>query len=215
MQSSAIQVSVRATHGKGDASRLRKLGLVPAVVYGHRKETALLQVDAKALDKVLAMFGRGGLVDLDIRGSAAGSQHKTVLVKDVQHGILDRHIVHIDFQEVAMDEKAKVSIPIVVIGEDDRHKDAGTVQHFLREVHVSALPADIPVRASVDATGMGPGETVRVRDLHLGDRVQIETPLDEVVFTISHPHSADDDESEPNDQHPVQATSPAVVNEGE
>lgn len=185
MQSAVMKARIRESHGKGEVSRLRKDGLVPAVVYGREKETALLQVEAKELDKVIKLFGNRGLVDLSI-DTAAGSIKKKVLIKDLQINSIDGKVVHLDLQEVSMDQKVSAAIPIVFVGEEKREKDAGVIQHFLREVHVEALPSDLPTRAVLDVSILQPGDTVRVSDLNLGAEVVISTPHDEVIASVSH-----------------------------
>src|SRR5437762_1711781 len=49
----SLAASPRTTTGKGAARQTRFRGKVPAVIYGHGRETQSLEVEAKALEKAL------------------------------------------------------------------------------------------------------------------------------------------------------------------
>ena len=52
--------------GKGHAKELRGEGLIPAVVYGKDVDSQLIQIEARALDKVLLVAGTHQLISLQI-----------------------------------------------------------------------------------------------------------------------------------------------------
>ncbi|MBI2149602.1 MAG: 50S ribosomal protein L25, partial [Acidobacteria bacterium] len=62
-----VNAQSRAERGKNAARRLRRQGLIPAVVYGGRGGTVAIAVDPKSLQKVLrSEAGRNAILKLDV-----------------------------------------------------------------------------------------------------------------------------------------------------
>src|SRR3990167_7765151 len=92
--------------------KLRTEGLIPAHVFGHKVKTEHIQVKLGDFTKVFEKAGETGIIDL-----AVDSQKKPVLVRNVQvHPVTDQPL-HIDFYQVNLAEKVKVSVPLEIIGE--------------------------------------------------------------------------------------------------
>src|ERR1051325_10167081 len=68
----SISAKARDDRGKNAARRIRREGLIPAVVYGGKGETMTVAVDPKSLQKVLrSESGRNTILKLDIGGKGA------------------------------------------------------------------------------------------------------------------------------------------------
>ena len=102
---------------------LRHQGLVPAVLYGRDLETKLLQIDARSLQRVLAIAGSHQLISLQI-----GDQNpQMTLAREIQRDIIKRNYLHVDFYAVKMDEKVQAQIPLVLTGISPAVRDQGGV----------------------------------------------------------------------------------------
>lgn len=176
----AIDVQRRTDRGKGAARRLRRQGKVPGVVYGRNTDNLHLEVDANALNRLLASAGGGGLIDLAIEG-----QTKTVLIRDVQREPDRDDILHVDFHAVDLDQEVQTQVPVVLVGEDQRESDGGVVTQLVREVTVTCMPADIPERIEADVSGLGIGESLLVSDLKAPEGVNIISPGEDVVVNVT------------------------------
>ena len=182
MAETSVSVQSRSERGKGAAKRLRRSGLVPAVVYGGSKETEAVALDPKAILKVLrSEAGRNTILTLDIEG---GSQDNVILKDWVVDPVLET-ILHADFQRIAMDKILRVTIPILVRGEAIGVKaEDGLLDMVMREVGAECLPADIPERIECDVTDLHLHESLRVRDLPVPKGVTILDQPDGVVVHV-------------------------------
>ncbi|MGZ6312441.1 MAG: 50S ribosomal protein L25 [Candidatus Limnocylindrales bacterium] len=174
----------REITGKAVA-RLRREGLLPAVLYGHGHASESLQVDAKQFEVLRRHSGRNALVDLKVDGSGA----QPVMVYGVQEHPVTRRPLHVDFFLVKMTEEMTVDVPVVMIGESYAvAKSGGTLLHLLDTVKVRALPADVPSALELDVTPLETFEAMLyVRDLRAQERVTIVTDGDEPLARVQPP----------------------------
>ena len=74
-------------------------------------------------------------------------------------------------------------------GRDD---DIGVLDHSLRELVVSCLPANIPDVVEVDVSGMGMNSSIKVEDITLPPNVTLVTELDRSVASVVAPVSEEE-----------------------
>jgi large subunit ribosomal protein L25 len=173
--------------------QVRQAGLVPAVLYGREIESTPLQVEAKALQKVLKEAGSHQLISLQI------SKRKPVmtLVRDVQRNSLKHNYVHVDFYAVKMDEKVKASVPLVIEGVSPAIKDRGGIlTHGLDEVEIECLPADLISAISVNIDSLVDFHSViTVADLKVPASITILSDPDSMVARVEAPRTAEEVEA--------------------
>ena len=139
-----VSAASRTDRGKNAARRLRKSGMVPAVIYGGKGDNLAVSVDPKALQKVLrSEAGRNTILKLDIAGHGAAN----AILKSWQVDPVKENFLHADFFRIAMDVAIRVTVPIHAIGEARGVKvDGGILELVLRALPVECLPGDIPER---------------------------------------------------------------------
>ncbi len=174
----------RQVTGK-EVARLRRQGIVPAVVYGHGQPSEALQVDARAFEQLRRRVGRNALVDLHVDNG----RPSPVLVHAVQEHPVNRHVLHVDFLLVRMTEEMTVDVPIALTGTSDAvEKQGGTLLHLIDHVRVRALPADLPDALELDVTPLRSFEEVlHVRDLLVPPRVTLLTDPEEPIARVQPP----------------------------
>jgi len=181
-----LQVETRLTAGKGTARKLRRQGMLPAVMYGQSPDQhLLLQVPSHTFMKELGKEARGRLVSLKV-----GRKKHTVLVKDLQEDPVRGDVIHIDFQAVGLDEEVQTQAPIVLVGEENRERDGGIVSQTLREAQIACLAANIPDSLEVDVSSLKLNETLTVADIQAPEGVRILDDPDVTVVTILAPRRA-------------------------
>lgn len=160
---------------------LRRKGLVPVVLYGHKREPLSLQIEERALRRTLKQAGGYHLISLDIKGEPHMS-----LAREVQQHPLTRAILHADFQEVVMDEKLTLSVPLHFVGDAPAVKAGlGLLIHSREAVQIEALPADLINFIAVDVSSLAvAGSSIHVSDLRVPERVRIITDAHETVARI-------------------------------
>jgi len=187
MERANLDASVRPGKGKTGARRVRKGGQVPAIVYGHGRESLAVTVEAKALRATLHTHaGLNVLIDLDIRSNGTADK-QLVIVKELQRDIFTHDILHVDFQAISLEETLEAHVPVVLVGTPKGVVDGGVLDQHLREVLVECLPTLIPERIEVDVGGLTVGHAIHAGELTIPERVTLLTPPGEVVATVLAP----------------------------
>ncbi len=182
----ALTAKSRDGRGKGRARRLRRDGLVPAVLYGEAGENRLLAIEAKQLDAIHRTAGRGSfLIELEVEGDTG--DRSLALMREVQHHPTRGDILHVDLQHISLKKKIHLTVPVVLSGEPVGVKTSGGVLELLiREVEVECLPGDIPTELRVDVSGLDVGDSLHISDVMI-PAVTILTALDTAVATVARP----------------------------
>ena len=157
-----VEAKPRQSGTKNDARRIRKSGLIPAVLYGAGLEPLTIAVDPKQIRRILTSeSGHNTIFDL-----AAGGDSGKAMIVDWQYEPVKGALLHVDLKRIAMDQLLRVSVPITLKGEAPGVKlQGGILEQMMREVEIECLPADIPSHIDVDVTGLGLHGVIRVSDL--------------------------------------------------
>lgn len=163
MQTFKIEGQVREGRGKGPARRTRSTGMVPAVLYGGKKDAISLTVDAKQVARILrSETGHNTIFTVTV---ANGGDEKA-MVRDWQVDPISGKLLHVDLFRIAMDVRMRVMVPVHTFGEPQGVKlQGGVFETVTREVEVECLPGDIPEEFRVDVTEMMIGKQLRAADL--------------------------------------------------
>jgi len=209
-----LEARSRDTIGKNEARRLRRDGLIPAVLYGgqavgEQPVGRPIAVDPKVLSRILhSQSGVNTLIGLQVDGAAESAR---VLVKEYQLDPVSHALLHADFYRIAMDRLLTVTVPIVLQGESRGVKQQGGLVDFVhREIEVECLPADIPEQITVDITELMLGESVRVRDLAPGAWKPLSEPEMMLVHIVA-PRA----EAEPTEEEAAAAATAVVATPAE
>jgi large subunit ribosomal protein L25 len=189
-----VKLSARTrTHVGGSVrNKLKRDGLVPAVIYGGKEAPQPLQVGARELGTLLSHArGENILVELEIENDGAKST-KMALIQEVQHATLSGAIVHVDFHAVNMNEVLHTSVPIESEGESIGVRSfGGILEQSLRSLEISCLPKDLPEVISVDVSALKVGDSLHVKDLPLPAGVTALDDADLTVFLVAAPAVAE------------------------
>jgi large subunit ribosomal protein L25 len=190
-----LKVERRDAAGKGVARKIRAVGGVPGVVYGHGVEPMKVTVDSKELFHVLhTEQGMNVLIDLRV-----DSEHLLAMPREVQRDHLRGRFLHVDFIRIARDEKIAVEVPIHIVGESHGVKEGGVVEHHLWDLHVECFPQDVPSAVEADITALGINESLKVSDLTVPEKVTVLTPLEETVVSVVTPQILKVEEAVPEE----------------
>lgn len=176
-----LQVNVRQRKGKSYRKELARRGMIPGVVYGKAVGSIPVEVELKPLQKILSS-NPNAIIDLTIKGSGLEKEKQCkVLIKDAQYGIIQHDLISVDLHQISLDNKVETTVPLNITG---KAAPGGIVQHTLRELRVSCLPADIPQEITVSIDGLPVGDTITVGDIAVGDKVEVLDAPDIVVVTV-------------------------------
>jgi len=174
----------RTVTGKRVA-RLRRAGRLPAVVFGHGRESQPVTLDAHEFDLLRRHTGATALVDLRVDGDKA----LPVLLHGVQTHPVSRTPLHVDLFAVRMTEEITVDVPLVAVGHAPAvETGGGTLLHMLESVRVKALPGNLPQSIEYNVDGLVDFEAaIHVRDLAIPAGSTLLTELDELVARVQAP----------------------------
>jgi len=185
MKSVALNASVRAQTRRNANKHLRASGRIPAVIYGRNAAPQSLDVDAKELGGIFHHSASENLlVDLTVKDDAKGK--RLALVQEVQHHPLTGNVLHVDFHEVAENEKVTISIPVETTGEAVGVKiGGGVLEHVLFKLKVRALPKDLPEQVVLDVSGLEVDRAIHIGDIPAVSGVEILGNKDVVVVACA------------------------------
>jgi large subunit ribosomal protein L25 len=172
-----IVAQARDEFGKGAARRIRREGLVPAVLYGHGTETRHLTLPGHQL--MLALKTPNVLLYLD--GLGKGSE--IALPKAVQRDPIKGVLEHVDLILVRRGEKVTVEVPVRVTGQISTAED-GMLNQQLIQIPLEADATNIPQGIDVDVTGMEVGQSVHASDLKLPPGVSLQVDPETLVLAV-------------------------------
>ena len=187
MEIREMHVERRQGIGKGQAKRLRRSGVVPAILYGARTEPVPLAIAPRELQRVLGAHTGGGVL-VSLRFPDEQGEARTAIIRDLQYDPVRETLLHVDLQAVSMDEEITVEVPIHVVGEAAGVKEqSGILALIQRTVEVSCLPALIPERLDVDVSRLRIGDVLTVADLRLPEGVRTLAEPTQALVTVSPP----------------------------
>ncbi len=175
-----IQARKRDRTGTSYSRRLRRHGQLPAVIYGHKRDTIHVSVDAT----LILSYIKGGahVLALEVEGTA---NPETCLVKELQFGYLGDDVVHIDFTRVNLDEEVNVQVHLNHVGEPSGLKPGAIVSHDLTSLQVTCKVNAIPDEIRVDLAVMGDEmQILTIGDLTLPPAVKAVEPPETPVVRI-------------------------------
>jgi large subunit ribosomal protein L25 len=110
MATPVLNAEIREATGKNRTRKIRKLGKIPGVVYSRGVDTKEIQFDEREVLKMLSKFGQNAKISLNLEG-----EKSFVIIKDLQRGVIDKKVMHIDLQTLSETEKIKMTMPILTV----------------------------------------------------------------------------------------------------
>ncbi len=205
-----LVVHPRDVDGSREARRLRRRGLIPAVMYGSGKPAVSIAVEEHALRAAVGTgAGMHAVLDVMIEGQ---TKPHVAIVKEFELHRVKHFVTHVDFQEIDLTETIESNVTVTLEGTPvGVSLNGGLLDVISREVTVSALPTDIPEHLTLNVEKLDVGDVAHVSDLTAPENVTILDDPDDVVCSVLAPRLA---EEEPIEGEAV-AAEPEVVGERE
>ena len=209
----------REDMGKGASRRLRRKGLVPAIIYGAGRPPRALTFDHNKVIKQLESESFYSSV-LNIK---VGDKSQAAILKDLQRHPAKRQILHMDFQRIVEDEAIRMNVPIHFLGEDVApgvKQGGGKVSHLMTDVEVTCLPKDLPEFLEVDVSALEFDTMLHLSDIKLPSGVEIPELAqgpehDQAIVAIHVIKAAPVEEAAPEEAAEPEEAAPAAEVEGE
>ena len=183
MQDYKIEVQKRELSTKKSFVKgLRRNGDIPGIYYSHdSKESIPFIVTQKVLREALKS-------DAQVYKINVGSKSRDVIIKSIQYHPITEEMTHIDLYGVDMDKKVAVKVPITIVGQSIGIKEEGGVlNQSMTEIEIECLPQDIPQNIDADISDLAIGDTLRLENITLSDKLKIVGDLDMLIASIVAP----------------------------
>lgn len=175
-----LKTTPRTATGSRASDKLRKQGLVPGIVYGHKQANVQIAVNAKELDTAIRVQ-HARVLDLEIDGKT-----ETVLIRELQWDYLGKEMIHIDFERKDRAELVRVTVP-VALRNAPKQTGGGVLDQPFHALHIECPLGAIPESIPIDITNLTLGNPIHVRDLTLPQGVKVLDAPEGVVVQLKLP----------------------------
>jgi large subunit ribosomal protein L25 len=180
-----LEVSEREERGSRRTRRLRKEGMIPGVLYGKGHSRAISVPERELRAVMTGPSGLHAILDVVIEGQK--TVHPSILA-DYQQDPIRGNISHIDLREVRLDKPIHATVAVQLVGDSAGVKAGGMLSLIARELHVEALPTDVPEHIDVDVSALEVGDVLRLADVPALEKVAfLDDPHETVIATVSVP----------------------------
>jgi len=172
------------TRPKGSKPKaLRREGLIPAALYGHKgAESMSLVAKAKDVEMLLKDASvNNTLVEVNVPDI---SWKGRALIREVQKHPWRPDIYHVSLFAVAGQDSVEVVVPIHLEGEAEGIREGGLLEQVITELTIQCPPSQIPEVINIDVTEMPIGTTLHINELNLPEGVTASDDPERTVLTI-------------------------------
>ncbi|HEX3722447.1 MAG TPA: 50S ribosomal protein L25 [Nitrolancea sp.] len=175
-----LEAERRTTKGK-EVKKMRRIGIVPGIIYGPAvAEPEMVEINARDFDSIYQSAGSSSLIDV-----AVGSVSHPVFIRHVSRHATKHTLIHAEFYAPNLDRATDVTVNVVTTG-SPADTNLGVLNHGRTDVQVRGLPASIPQQFEVDLAALvNVDDAIHVSDLVVPEGVEILTPGDEVIVSLS------------------------------
>lgn len=171
--SDTLNVKRRQETGTKVARRMRREGLVPAVLYGHGEGNVPLSVSGEEVDAV--MRHRSHVVDL------SGDEKGKAFVKDVQWDPFGMEVLHLDLERIKAGETVEVELGIRLRGTAPGVSDGGIVEQPEHSVLINCPAISIPESLELNINELKLNESLTAADLPLPEGASLLVEPETVI----------------------------------
>jgi len=177
--SDTLEVTLRTATGTKESRRLRREGLVPAILYGHGEKCVDLTAKREAVEAVIRHGSR--FVEL------TGAVKTSAVVRELQWNTFGTEPMHVDFLRVSKSDRVKVKVPIDLKGECPGQRAGGVLNLVMHELELECTADTIPDHIHAHVGHLEVGHAIKVHDLELPKGARALAAGDETVVTCMIP----------------------------
>lgn len=189
MEEIKLDVQVRKEVGSRRIRKVKRADLIPAIVYGGKKEPTSVKVDRRTYEGIMRHHqGQSVIFHLNVLEGDKKLRDYSVILKEEQHDPVQDHVLHIDFLRISLTEEIEVNVPVEYKGDAvGVRQDGGSLDQPIHELDVICLPTNIPQKIVVDVSALKIGDSIYVRDITLPKGVRTKHDPDSMVFHVVPP----------------------------
>ncbi len=167
-----LNAEPRADSGKGASRRLRRMNMVPAIIYGGDGDPMSISLEHNEFSHQLeneAIYTQ--IIDVNI-----GKDTEEVVLRDLQRHPYKNRVMHADFFRIDKKKVLHVVVPIHILNAEECvgvKMDGGMLTQVVSEIEVVCLPKHLPEYLEIDAEELHLGEILHLSDIKMPEGVEI------------------------------------------
>ena len=167
-----LNAEPRADSGKGASRRLRRMNMVPAIIYGGDSDPMSISLAHNEFSHELeneAIYTQ--IIDVNV-----GKDTEEVVLRDLQRHPYKNRIMHADFFRIDKKKVLHVVVPIHVLNAEECvgvRIDGGMLTQVVSEIEVVCLPKHLPEYLEIDAEELHLGEILHLSNIKMPEGVEI------------------------------------------
>ena len=177
MEILAVHGETRRPGNRHANERLRRRGLVPAVIYGHGEAPENVALSLHDLE--IALEHVQHVIELRTDG-----HNDRFLVKDVQYDHLEKTPIHVDLMRVDPNERVRVKVRIDLKGTPKGIHEGGVLVHVLTDLEVECKLLEIPESITANVAQLALGDALHVRELVLPADVKALAHAEDIIAVV-------------------------------
>ncbi len=183
-----LAVESRQVTGK-KVAQMRRTGILPGNIYGRGLESVSVQISTETLESTLKATAANEVLDLKL---ADEKELRPAVIQSIQRHPITTRILHANFFQVALGEKMRADIPLVLTGTSEAVKTYnGVVVTGIESLHVEALPLDVIGQIEIDMSTLeNLEESIHVRDIEVPATLTVLNDPDVVIVKVASPRVA-------------------------
>ena len=207
MARKVLAVEPRQLTGK-KVAQMRRTGILPGNIYGRGLDSVSVQIETETLERTLKTSSANEVLDLKVGDE---KNLRPAVIHHIQRHPISTKILHADFFQVALGEKMRADIPLVLVGTSEAVKTYnGVVVSGIDILHVEALPLDIIGQIEIDMSTLENLEdSIHVRDVIVPPTLTVLNDPDVVIVKVASPRVAVEAEGEEGEAAPEAAVASA------
>ena len=182
----SLEASTRNNTTKGQLTKIRESGNVPAIIYGGKEENQKITISKKLLKFLIDKENfLSNIITLKVDG-----KDQNVLPREVKYHIISDEPTHVDFLRVLPGVKIKIEVPVNFINHEKSPglKRGGVLNIVRRKVELKCPSEKIPENLTINLDGVDIGESFKISSIKLdADVVPTIQGRDFVIATLAAP----------------------------
>jgi large subunit ribosomal protein L25 len=175
-----LELDKRDGLGSKAVKSLRNEGKIPGVFYSADTDATPFIIDMRHLHDALQSQSH-------VYAVSVGGKKLHAILKEIQYHPVSDEIIHLDLFGVSLTDKITISVPIILSGESIGVNEGGIMSQSLMELEIQCLATEVPDAVHVDVTELEMNEARHVNDLEFADGIEVLTPEDMTVVSVTAP----------------------------
>ena len=182
---------VREKVGKGSSRELRRNAMVPASVYGDKKDpisVALNPKEVKSQMKRTSMYGNIYVVEIKDHNDKSIAKEE-VLVRDISLNPVTDEPIHVNLLRVGKNIVTDIEVPLIFKNQTKRVglKAGGILNIVTHSLQLRCNPKNAPKNIEVDLSDVRVGDVIKIENIKLADGIKTFYPKGYAIVSITAP----------------------------